>query len=151
MKTSHLKQIIKEEILYCNLQLIHEAFNKTQADLKSHYILRENIITDVMALFLEPKYRKQADAVKNSPEYKELSREITRTSDTINRLTKRLKKYIDSHKSNIESMKKAGIAATQDMDSEQLFRAYKSWQTKLNKSAGITTKINPDWEKYFKK
>lgn len=151
MKSSQLKQIIKEEILNCNLQIIHESFNKTQKDLGRQFILRENIISDVMSLFLEPKYRKQADAVKNSPEYKQLSREIARTSDTINRLSIKLKKYIDSHKSNIESMKKAGIAATQDMDSEQLFRAYKSWQTKLNKSAGITTKINPDWEKYFKK
>jgi hypothetical protein len=101
-------------------------------------------------LFLEPKYKKQAEAVKNSPEYKQLSREIARTSDTINRLSKKLKKYIDAHQSNIESMKSAGIKVTKDMDGEQLFRAYKSWQTKLNKSAGIDTKVNPDWEKYFK-
>ena len=142
MKSSQLKQIIKEEILNCNLQIIHESFNKTQKDLGRQFILRENIISDVMSLFLEPKYRKQADAVKNSPEYKQLSREIARTSDTINRLSIKLKKYIDSHKSNIESMKKAGIAATQDMDSEQLFRAYKSWQTKLNKSAIIRVVMN---------
>ena len=150
MKSSQLTQIIKEEILNCNLQIIQESFDKTQKDLARQFILRENIISDVMSLFLEPKYKKQAEAVKNSPEYKQLSREIARTSDTINRLTKKLKKYIDAHQGNIESMKSAGIKVTKDMDGEQLFRAYKSWQTKLNKSAGIDTKINPDWEKYFK-
>jgi hypothetical protein len=150
MKSSQLKQIIKEEILNCNLQIIHESFDKTQKDLGRQFILRENIISDVMSLFLEPKYKRQADAVKNSPEYKQLSREIARTSDTINRLSIKLKKYIDAHQNNIESMKSAGIKVTKDMDGEQLFRAYKSWQTKLNKSAGIDTKINPDWEKYFK-
>jgi hypothetical protein len=150
MKSSQLKQIIKEEILNCNLQIIHESFDKTQKDLGRQFILRENIISDVMSLFLEPKYKRQADAVKNSPEYKQLSREIARTSDTINRLSIKLKKYIDAHQNNIESMKSAGIKVTQDMNGEQLFRAYKSWQTKLNKSAGIDTKINPDWEKYFK-
>lgn len=150
MKSFQLKQLIKEEILNCNLQIIHESFDKTQKDLGRQFILRENIISDVMSLFLEPKYKKQADAVKNSPEYKQLSREIARTSDTINRLSTKLKKYIDAHQNNIESMKSAGIKVTKDMDGEQLFRAYKSWQTKLNKSAGIDTKINPDWEKYFK-
>lgn len=150
MKSSQLKQIIKEEILNCNLQIIHESFDKTQKDLGRQFILRENIISDVMSLFLEPKYKRQADAVKNSPEYKQLSREIARTTDTINRLSIKLKKYIDAHQNNIESMKSAGIKVTQDMNGEQLFRAYKSWQTKLNKSAGIDTKINPDWEKYFK-
>lgn len=150
MKSSQLKQLIKEEILNCNLQIIHESFDKAQKDLTAQFILRENIISDVMSLFLEPKYKRQADAVKNSPEYKELTREIARTTDTINRLSKKLKKYIDEHQNNIESMKTAGIKVTKDMDGEQLFRAYKSWQTKLNKSAGINTKINPDWEKYFK-
>lgn len=147
MKLSKLRQIITEEVGNCKLQLIEESIGSLQNTITKQVLLRESILNSILSLFLEPKYKKKAELVKNSPEYKELTKQIKISSDLIDKLSKKLKQEIDGYNQNIESMQKAGIKVNASMTGKQLFSAYKKWQSDLNKSAKLAT--DPKWEQYF--
>lgn len=119
--------------------LLAESYNRKLS------ILNENILKDIMALILTPKLKKAMSSLKTDPEFKELEKQIKLAKEELEAITKRLERNLDKRKSIVADMNKAGIKVEVDMDSEQIYQAYKSWQTKETK------KINkPEWSKFFK-
>jgi hypothetical protein len=118
--------------------LITESYNRRL------YRLNENILSDIMALILTPKLKKAMSSLKSDPEFKELETQIKLAKEELTAITKRHERNLDKRKSIVADMNKAGIKVEVGMDSEQIYQAYKSWQTKENK------KLNkPEWSKFF--
>lgn len=119
--------------------LLAESYNRKLS------ILNENILSDIMALILTPKLKKAMSSLKADPEFKELEKQIKLAKEELEAIAKRLERNLDKRKSIVADMNKAGIKVEVGMDSEQIYQAYKSWQTKENK------KLNkPEWSKFFK-
>jgi chemotaxis regulatin CheY-phosphate phosphatase CheZ len=119
--------------------LLAESYNRKLS------ILNENILNDIMALILTPKLKKAMSSLKADPEFKELEKQIKLAKEELEAIAKRLERNLDKRKSIVADMNKAGIKVEVGMDSEQIYQAYKSWQTKENK------KLNkPEWSKFFK-
>lgn len=130
----NLKKILSEEIQKVRLEL-----------------LEESIISDIMSLILSPKVKKAMKNLKDDPDFIELERQIKVNADELNAINRRLEKNLSEREKHIVDMKKAGIKVEAGMNGEQMFRAYKEWQEKLNKSIGLKKSGIQDWEKYFKK
>lgn len=119
--------------------LLAESYNRKLS------ILNETILNDIMALILTPKLKKAMSSLKADPEFKELEKQIKLAKQELEAIAKRLERNLDKRKSIVADMNKAGIKVEVGMDSEQIYQAYKSWQTKENK------KLNkPEWSKFFK-
>lgn len=109
MKLSELKQIIKEEILNTKTQILREEINVLNNKYDRKFSLHENIITSIMSLFLEPKARKKAEAIKSSAEYKELEQQIKTSAASLEQLTKQLNRKVDEYESIIKGLQNDGI------------------------------------------
>ena len=119
--------------------LLAESYNRKLS------ILNETILNDIMALILTPKLKKAMPSLKADPEFKELEKQIKLAKEELEAIAKRLERNLDKRKSIVADMNKAGIKVEVGMDSEQIYQAYKSWQTKETK------KLNkPEWSKFFK-
>jgi len=119
--------------------LLAESYNRKLS------ILNENILNDIMALILTPKLKKAMSSLKADPEFKELEKQIKLAKEELEAIAKRLERNLDKRKSIVADMNKAGIKVDVDMDSEKIYQAYKSWQSKESKKIG-----KPEWSKFFK-
>lgn len=126
-------------------KLITEEIRKVQLE-----ILEENIVSDIMALILSPKVKKAMKTLKNDPDFKELETQIKRSKEEAEAIAKRIEHNMEKREKAVSDMQKAGIKVTTSMDAEQTFRAYKDWQSKMNKAHKIGKTGISDWEKYFK-
>ena len=68
MKLSEIKNIIREEVAQQKVDLLESNIN----ELNTAFNLNESIIASVIDLFLGGKFKRKAEMLKNSPEYKEL-------------------------------------------------------------------------------
>jgi hypothetical protein len=127
MKTV-LKKLIKEEVYNFRLSIINE-----------------NILQDIMSLILTPRLKKAIKSIKADPEYKELEQQIKKSKEELELITKRLERNLERRSELVKDMNKAGIDVTLNMDSDQIYNAFKSWQSKEAKKIG-----KPEWAKYFK-
>jgi CHASE1-domain containing sensor protein len=109
MKVSKIKQIIKEEVVNVKTQLLREEITTLNNEYNTRLTLYESVLGSIMALFLEPKARKKAEAIKTSAEYKELEQQIKVSSEALEQTTKRLKKKIDEYESLIKGLQNDGI------------------------------------------
>ena len=109
MKASVLKQIIREEVGAAHVNMIVEEISTITSEYDKSLVLYESILTSIMALFLEPKARRKAEAIRSSAEYKELELQIKTSSESLNQLTKRLKTKIDEYESLIKNLQQDGI------------------------------------------
>jgi len=129
---NRLKKLISEEVKKVRLE-----------------ILEENILSDLLALFLTPKVKKAVKILRDDPEFVKLEKKIKDTQVEINAITKRLEKNLTEREKHLADMKSLGIKVDSKMNSEQVFRAYKDWQSKMNKELKIGKTGIQDWEKYF--
>jgi hypothetical protein len=120
--------------------LIKEQIAQTRLDL-----LSESIVSDIMALILSPKVKKAVSKLKNDPEYKELERQAKLAQQELEAINKRLERNLSEREKVISDMKRAGIKVDVGMDIDQVYTAYKDWQSHLNKSI----KSKSTWEKYL--
>jgi hypothetical protein len=128
MKASELRQIIKEEVYNVKLKM-----------------LDENIVQDIMALILSPKAKKAAKSLKSDPDFIELQKEIEQTTKSLEQINKRLERNLEKRQSITKDMQKSGIDVNMNMDADQIYNAFKTWQSKESKKVGKS-----EWEKYFK-
>jgi len=133
MKSFNLRKLISEEIRKVKLE-----------------ILDESIAADILSLVLSPKVKKAVKTLKNDPEYKELERQAKLAQEELEAIHKRIERNLEKRNKAVSEMQKAGIKINSNMNAEQMFRAYKDWQSQLNKSVGLKSSGLKDWQKYFK-
>jgi HD superfamily phosphohydrolase len=124
----NLKSLIKEQVYHVRLE-----------------ILEETIISDIIALILSPKAKKNLKALQNDPEYIELEKQAKLASKELEMINRRLERNLEKQQKLVNDMKKAGVKVEINMNAEQMYQAYKSWQSKEAKRVG-----NPEWSKFFK-
>jgi hypothetical protein len=107
--------------------------------------LNENILTDIMALILTPKLKKAMKSLKADPEFKELEQQIKKSKEELDAITKRLERNLEKRKSLVADMNKAGVKVDINMNSNEIYQAIKSWQSKEAIKSGY-----PEWVKFFK-
>jgi|LakMenEpi03Aug12_release.lakeMendotaPanAssembly.Ray.scaffolds.fasta_scaffold03126_13 hypothetical protein len=109
MKTSQIKQIIKEEIILNKLNVIDSSISSICEEYMQVSTLNESILGSLMGLFLDSKYRKKAEELKKSPEYKDLMLQMKVSAESLNAVTEKLKKAIDEKQAAIAAAKSVGI------------------------------------------
>jgi hypothetical protein len=109
MKASELRKLIKEEIVNVKKQKLREDIHFLDDGYNAARKLYENVLSSIMSLFLEPGARKKAEAIKTSPEYKELEQQIKVSSDSLSQITRRLERKIDEYDSLIKGLQSDGI------------------------------------------
>jgi len=150
MKVTQLKKLLKEEVAAVKLEIITESINSVYAEIKVKHKLKESIVADMVTLLLGPKLKSQADAVKNSPEYQELLKQIDINTKSMVRLTAKLKDKVDHYNKNLKSMQRAGIKVKYGQTPDQLSAAFTKWQkdqTAELKSKHKEWANNPEWQK----
>jgi hypothetical protein len=152
---TEVKRIIHEEVLLSKHDMICESVNNTLTEYKNTILIRESILTNMFSLFLEPKVQKQAEALKDTPEYKELMHQMAQSTRSLNALTDRLKREIDKYNQNLKDMQKSGVKVKNGMDIKQMAAAVAKWRAekerefnKKHKSSMLS--LNPDWSNYLK-
>jgi hypothetical protein len=152
MKSFQLKQIIKEEIVIVKASLTEQSIKETVNSLYKTNKLYESILSSVLSIFLDSKYKKKADEFKDSPEYKELIHQMEMSTKSLNYLTAKLKDKIDDYDKNISSMQKAGIKVKMGMSPKTMWKEYEKWVNATTKASNknILIKTNPEWDKILK-
>jgi len=152
MKSFQLKQIIKEEIVIVKASLTEQSIKETVNSLYKTNKLYENILSSVLSILLDSKYKKKADEFKDSPEYKELIHQMEMSTKSLNYLTAKLKDKIDDYDKNISSMQKAGIKVKMGMSPKTMWKEYEKWVNATTKASNKNTliKTNPEWDKILK-
>jgi hypothetical protein len=129
MKIS-LKRLIREQIAQTRVESINES-----------------IVSDIMALILSPKVKKSIKQLKSDPAYIELEHQAKLVQQELEAINKRLERNLSEREKIVADMKRSGIKVDVGMDVDQIYSAYKDWQTHLNK----TIKSKSTWEKYLNK
>ena len=114
MKKSQVKQIIKEEV----------------ARAKSN-LMTENMISDFLALLLQPKVNKEIAKYKSTPEYKELEREIEQAKKKMERAAAKLNKVANEKEKMAKDAKKLGIDIKSDFTYYDIVDAFEGHQKAL--------------------
>lgn len=109
MKLSHIRKIIKEEVAAVKASRLLSEIHSVEKEYDNALTLHEGVVASILNLFIEPKVRKKAEAIKNSAEYKELEQQIKTSSEALNQLTKRLKTKIDEYEVMIKNLQQDGI------------------------------------------
>lgn len=132
--------------------LIESEFNSALSQFKQYVLIQESLVSSILSLFLEPKAKKQAEAMKDSIEYKELVKQIELSTKTLNSLTDKLKEKVSEYNKNLDSMKDAGIDVKNGMSPKQMMREFEKWQNKQNKAVDkLKPKLaSPDFAKFLK-
>jgi hypothetical protein len=112
--------------------------------------LTENIVSDIISLILSPKIKKEAAAIKDDPEYKELERQAKLAQQELEAISKRIERNLEKRAKVVRDMKKAGIKVATDMNSTQMFQAYQDWSENIDKDIKARG-TKSAWEKYFNK
>jgi hypothetical protein len=110
--------------------------------------INEGIIDDIMSLVLSPKLKKAAKAIKEDPEYQELSRQAKLAKEELEAIAKRIERNLEKKEKIIQDMKKSGIKVDSNMSSSQVYKAYKDWEKNLDKFTK-SKPSNSDLKKYF--
>jgi len=150
MKVTQLKKLLKEEVAAVKLEIITESINSVYAEIKVKHKLKESIVADMVTLLLGPKLKSQADAVKNSPEYKELLNQIDINTKSMVRLTAKLKDKVDHYNKNLKSMQTAGLKVKTGSTPAQISAAFEKWQKEQHADFFKKHKEyanNPEWQK----
>ena len=152
MSKTRIKNKLIEEVYQSNLILLENHIHTISDKAKSMVMIQESIIGSILNLFLEPKFRKGADALKDSPEYKELVQQMEISTKLLNRLTDKLKNKVSEYQKSMDSMQKAGIKVKSGMNPEQMYKEFERWQKQRNKSLDKQkiTKIDPSWERILR-
>lgn len=152
MSISRFKNKLTEEVYQSNLMILENQIHAVSNNVKSVTVIQESIIASILNLFLEPKFRKGAEALKNSPEYKELVQQMEISTKLLNRLTDKLKNKVSEYQKSMDSMQKAGIKVKSGMNPEQMYKEFERWQKQRNKSLDNQkiTKIDPAWERILR-
>jgi tRNA A22 N-methylase len=150
MKVTQLKKLLKEEIAAVKLEIITESVNNIYTDIKVKHKLKESIVADMLTLLLGPKLKAQADAVKNSPTYQELLKQIDINTKSMVRLTAKLKNTVDDYNTNLKSMQKVGLKVKAGNTPAQMQAAYDKWKKEQHaefwkKHPAMAN--NPEWQK----
>ena len=154
MRPSEIKNIIKEEVALAKISLTELAINNEFSFLKKKASLHESLLGSLVSLFLDSKYKKKAEQVKDSPEYKELISQMEMSTKSLNYLTAQLKDKIDDYEKGFNSMQKAGLKVKMGMSPNAIWKEYERWKVEMEKeSAKHKTKLinmNPEWMKILK-
>lgn len=128
MKRNQLKSLIREEVQKVRLAL-----------------LDESIVSDIISLILTPKVKKAMKALKADPEFQELEKQAKLAQQELEAINKRIERNLEKRQKLVDDMKKSGVDVRVDMNADQIYNAYKKWQSKESAKIG-----RPEWAKYFK-
>lgn len=136
IQLSEIKNIIRKEVIQYKLSVLESDIK--QLDKKMH--LNENIIASVIDLFIGGKFKRKAEHLKNSTEYKELMQQAKVSAESLTALTNRLKEKIDEYEALVKSLEKSGVPVKMGMDSAQILDAVKKKNAALIKRYNLTRK-----------
>ena len=131
------------------MEIITESINNIYTDIKVKHRLKESIVADMLTLLLGRKLKNQADAIKNSPEYKELLSQIDINTKSMVRLTAKLKDKVAEREKYLKSMQAVGVKVKTSDSPAQLRAAYDKWQKEQHAEFWKKHKEyanNPEWE-----
>lgn len=109
MKISKVRQIIKEEVALIKASNLLSEVHTIEKEYDKSLSLFEGVVASILNLFLEPKVRRKAEAIKNSAEYKELEQQIKVSSESLNQLTKQLRQKVNEYEQLIKNLQQDGI------------------------------------------
>ena len=109
MKTSQIKQIIREEITLTKLDAINDSITTICEEFTQASSLNESLLGSLMGLFLDGKYKRKAEELKKSPEYKDLMLQMKVSAESLNAVTEKLKKAIDEKEALDSAARAIGI------------------------------------------
>lgn len=118
MKLSKLKSIIREEI---------------RRELNSKKHLEESIVTDLIALVLTPKVKKEAAKLKKTPEWKELELQAKKAADELEMVAKRLERVHKDQEDLAKEAKKLGIKVKPGMTFDEIMAQHPQHNVLLKK------------------
>lgn len=133
MNSTKLKKLIKEQVSQVRLQLINET-----------------IVQDLISLIVSSKVKKAMKSLQDDPDFQELQRQAKLAKDELEAINKRIESNLTRRDKAIQDMKKSGIKVDPNMDSVQMYQAYKEWSDNIDKSIK-SRGAKATWEKFFSK
>lgn len=120
---THLKSMIREihiDNIFCTF-----ANNR---DIIKENMFRKKQLQDLFSVFIPKKTdRDKLESLQNSPEYKELQKEIERTGKKIEQLTQKLSKVRVQLDKDIKFLNKQGCPANMSMDTDTFCKTINKW------------------------
>ena len=136
IRISEIKNIIREEVSLEKVKILESTINKLNSSIE----LNESIVASVIDLFVSGKFKRRAENLKDSAEYKELMQQAKVSAESLSKLTNRLKEKIEEYESLVTSLEKEGVPVKMGMDSAQIWNAVKKKHSDLIKRYNLTRK-----------
>lgn len=132
MKSSEIKKLIKEEVVFQQIEAVDLFIIETYQNFINKFTLNESMLASLISIFLDKKYRKKAEKFKNSPEYKDLLLQMKVSTDSLNAVTDQLKKAIDKKEALDAEARAMGIKTRPFTTVDDLIAQHKSHGTLQN-------------------
>jgi len=116
MKLTEVKNLIIEQVYQYKLDIINEA-----------------IMQDFLALLLSSKVRRDLRKYKNTPEYKELERQITISKKNLDTLAAKLERHAAQRDALIKDAAAMGIKVKDSMTYDDIISAFPDHTAEINK------------------
>jgi hypothetical protein len=93
-----------------------------------------NILGKILEAILKPKFEKEANKIINSEEYQNTLKEMTHSTDELNKLTNQMKPLVNDYRKSVKSMQDAGLKVKLGQTPDQISEAFYQWQKERNEA-----------------
>lgn len=93
-----------------------------------------SILGRILEAVLKPVIQFRANKVVNSEEYKNTLKEMTHSTDELNKLTNQMKPLVNDYRKSVKSMQDAGLKVKLGQTPDQISEAFYQWQKERNEA-----------------
>ena len=93
-----------------------------------------SILGRILEAVLKPVIQFRANKVVNSEEYKNTLKEMTHSTDELNKLTNQMKPLVNDYRKSVKSMQDAGLKVKLGQTPDEITKALYQWQKERNEA-----------------
>ena len=93
-----------------------------------------SILGKIIGAILKPVIQFRANKIVNSEEYKNTLKEMTHSTDELNRLANQMKPLVNDYRKSVKSMQEAGLKVKLGQTPDQMSEAFYQWQKERNEA-----------------
>jgi hypothetical protein len=97
-----------------------------------------SLLGKIIGAVLKPVIQFRANKIVNSEEYKNTLKEMTHSTDELNKLTNQMKPLVNDYRKSVKSLQDAGLKVKLGQTPDQISKAFYQWQKERNEALNKT-------------
>ena len=93
-----------------------------------------SILGEIIGAILKPILQYKANKIVNSEDYQNTMKQMTRSTDELNKLTNQMKPLVNDYRKSVKSLQDSGLKVKLGQTPDQVSEAFYQWQKERNQA-----------------